>query len=155
MDGWSCPLAIGRNWQILWIFYRICSNMLKYSLTDGQEPYQTWWTDGRVGLSVAVTTLGITSTEAGSGTHFYAVRRGYRPGIYLTWPECQHQVYGFSRAQFKCFASLQKAERFMEFGFSRRWRRFCFDPPSFLEGFAMWGRCSTIFLGVFLVRRGT
>jgi hypothetical protein len=30
-DGRFCLLGIGRNGQILWIFYRICSNMLEYA----------------------------------------------------------------------------------------------------------------------------
>jgi hypothetical protein len=52
-DGRFCLLGIGRNGQILWIFSRICSNMLEYLLigrtwtlldvTDGQ----TDETDGR------------------------------------------------------------------------------------------------------------
>jgi hypothetical protein len=30
---------------------------------------------------------------------FYAVRAGARPGIYLTWHECQAQIAGFKGAQ--------------------------------------------------------
>ncbi|KAF3352254.1 ATP-binding cassette sub-family B member 5 [Verticillium dahliae VDG1] len=30
---------------------------------------------------------------------YYAVRAGVRPGVYLTWPECQKQINGFAGAQ--------------------------------------------------------
>ncbi len=30
---------------------------------------------------------------------YYAVRAGVRPGIYLTWIECQAQIAGFKGAQ--------------------------------------------------------
>ncbi len=32
---------------------------------------------------------------------FYAVRSGVRPGVYLTWTECQAQIAGFRGAQCK------------------------------------------------------
>lgn len=34
---------------------------------------------------------------------YYAVRAGVRPGIYLTWNECQAQIAGFKGAQCKLF----------------------------------------------------
>ncbi|KAF0294368.1 Ribonuclease H1 [Amphibalanus amphitrite] len=43
---------------------------------------------------------------------FYAVRRGFQPGVYLTWEECQAQVNGFKGAQFKKFATQEEAEAF-------------------------------------------
>jgi hypothetical protein len=46
-DGRTCPLAIRHNWHILWIFSRICLNMLKYSLMDGQKPYRIDMIDGQ------------------------------------------------------------------------------------------------------------
>lgn len=44
---------------------------------------------------------------------FYAVRKGKKPGIYLTWDECQAQVHGFKGAQFKKFESRVEAEAFV------------------------------------------
>jgi hypothetical protein len=30
---------------------------------------------------------------------YYAVRTGVKPGVYLSWPECQAQISGFKGAQ--------------------------------------------------------
>lgn len=43
---------------------------------------------------------------------FYAVARGRKPGIYLTWDECSAQVKGYSRPKFKKFDSVEEAESF-------------------------------------------
>jgi ribonuclease HI len=40
---------------------------------------------------------------------FYAVRKGYKPGIYRTWDECRVQVEGFGGAQFKSFPTEREA----------------------------------------------
>jgi ribonuclease HI len=40
---------------------------------------------------------------------FYAVRRGKKPGIYTSWPECQKQVAGFANARFKGFMTREEA----------------------------------------------
>ncbi|XP_037075330.1 ribonuclease H1-like [Pollicipes pollicipes] len=45
---------------------------------------------------------------------FYAVRKGFCPGIYHTWDECKAQVDHFRGAQFKKFPSLQQAEAFCQ-----------------------------------------
>lgn len=44
---------------------------------------------------------------------FYAVRKGYKPGIYKTWTECQAQVNGFSGAEYKSFTSLDEANAYI------------------------------------------
>jgi ribonuclease HI len=44
---------------------------------------------------------------------FYAVRKGRRVGIFLTWPDCQKQVSGFSGAQFKSFSTEAEAETYL------------------------------------------
>src|SRR5699024_3430530 len=44
---------------------------------------------------------------------FYAVKKGKKPGIYKTWPDCQKQVKGFSGAVYKSFTSLEEAEAFI------------------------------------------
>lgn len=44
---------------------------------------------------------------------FYAVKKGRKPGIYLTWPEAQKQISGFSGAQFKSFPSKEEALNFI------------------------------------------
>lgn len=48
-----------------------------------------------------------------SSRKFYAVRKGRNPGIYETWSECSAQVNGFSGAEFKSFATLEAAGRFL------------------------------------------
>jgi hypothetical protein len=44
---------------------------------------------------------------------FYAVRVGRQPGIYRTWEECQPQVNGYPKAQFKGFDSLHEAKEYL------------------------------------------
>ena len=44
---------------------------------------------------------------------YYAVRNGRKPGIYLTWPECQKQVNGFTGARYKSFTSKADAQAFL------------------------------------------
>jgi ribonuclease HI len=41
---------------------------------------------------------------------YYVVWRGYRPGIYDNWQDCQSQVIGFEHARFKSFPSRAEAE---------------------------------------------
>ena len=46
-------------------------------------------------------------------SRFYAVKNGRKPGIYLSWPECEAQVKGFSGAQYKSFKTKEEAEAFI------------------------------------------
>ncbi|KAJ3570622.1 hypothetical protein NP233_g4280 [Leucocoprinus birnbaumii] len=45
---------------------------------------------------------------------FYAVRMGRKPGIYKTWDECQEQVKGFSKSDYKKFSKAVEAEAYMK-----------------------------------------
>lgn len=45
---------------------------------------------------------------------FYAVKKGYAPGIYSTWPAAEAQVKGFAGAQFKGFVSEGEARSWLE-----------------------------------------
>lgn len=40
---------------------------------------------------------------------YYAVRKGFVPGIYTDWEECKKQVNGFAGAEFKKFSSKEDA----------------------------------------------
>ena len=40
---------------------------------------------------------------------FYAVRKGRKPGIYSTWSECEAQVKGFPKAEYKSFRQIGRA----------------------------------------------
>lgn len=44
---------------------------------------------------------------------YYAVKKGVKPGIYRTWPECQRQVSGFSGAVYKSFQTLREAQAWL------------------------------------------
>lgn len=44
---------------------------------------------------------------------YYAVRNGYKIGIFGTWDECKKQVNGFSGAEYKSFTSLEDAKAFI------------------------------------------
>lgn len=43
---------------------------------------------------------------------YYAVRKGRKTGVFLTWAECQKQVTGFSGAEFKSFPTIEEAQIF-------------------------------------------
>ncbi|GFW59445.1 ribonuclease H1 [Trichonephila clavipes] len=43
---------------------------------------------------------------------FYAVRCGRKPGVYMTWSECEAQVKGFPNAAYKKFPDRSSAENF-------------------------------------------
>lgn len=45
---------------------------------------------------------------------YYAVRRGRKPGIYRTWPDCQKQVSGFENARYKSFTNEAEALEFLD-----------------------------------------
>lgn len=44
---------------------------------------------------------------------YYAVKKGYTPGIYTTWEACSKQVNGYSGADFRRFHDLKEAEDFL------------------------------------------
>jgi len=46
----------------------------------------------------------------------YAVKNGKVPGIYDSWEEAKHQVYGFPSAMFKSFISKDEAMAYMNTG---------------------------------------
>ena len=44
---------------------------------------------------------------------YYAVRKGFTPGIYYSWEECQKQINKFSGADFKSFNNILEAEKYI------------------------------------------
>mmetsp|Transcript_7753 Transcript_7753/g.8895 ORF Transcript_7753/g.8895 Transcript_7753/m.8895 type:complete len:338 (+) Transcript_7753:3-1016(+) len=44
---------------------------------------------------------------------FYAVKRGYTPGIYESWEDCKVQVNGFKGNEYKSFPTKAEAEAFI------------------------------------------
>ena len=45
---------------------------------------------------------------------FYAVRKGYKTGVFLTWTECSKQISGYKGAEFKSFPTMEEAENFVQ-----------------------------------------
>lgn len=65
-------------------------------------------------FNVVRRTLCNAAEEMGKkGNFFYAVRKGFKPGVYQTWEECKNQVDKFPSASFKKFASEQDAWDFV------------------------------------------
>lgn len=48
-----------------------------------------------------------------AGPGFYAVRNGRSTGIYHSWSECERNVKGFSKAEFKKFSTAEAANSYM------------------------------------------
>lgn len=46
----------------------------------------------------------------------YAVRKGYKTGLFYTWDECKKAVYGYSGAEYKGFLTKEEAEAFLNIG---------------------------------------
>lgn len=44
---------------------------------------------------------------------FYAVKNGYKTGIFNSWEECQKQVMGYSNAEFKSFKTEKDALEYL------------------------------------------
>ncbi|XP_057208795.1 ribonuclease H1 isoform X2 [Triplophysa rosa] len=65
-------------------------------------------------FNVVRRTLCTSAEDMGKkGTFFYAVRKGFRPGVYNTWDECKQQVDKFPSAVFKKFATEEDALAFV------------------------------------------
>jgi hypothetical protein len=45
--------------------------------------------------------------------NYYAVKRGYKCGMYYNWPDYERQVRGYSGAQFKGFQRTEEAENYL------------------------------------------
>lgn len=43
-------------------------------------------------------------------TNFYVVWKGVKPGVYITWEECNKQIHGFDGALYKAFPNQEQAE---------------------------------------------
>lgn len=44
----------------------------------------------------------------------YAVRKGVKTGIFMSWEECEKQIKGFKGAEFKGFTSTQQAQEYLD-----------------------------------------
>lgn len=48
-----------------------------------------------------------------TGGKIYVVKRGYTPGIYYRWSDCEREVSGFRNAKYRGFRSLEEAELYL------------------------------------------
>lgn len=48
---------------------------------------------------------------------YYAVHKGYNPGIYSTWKDCEKEIKKFIGAEFKKFDTKEDAEEFVKSGY--------------------------------------
>lgn len=46
----------------------------------------------------------------------YAVRKGYKTGLFYTWDECKKAVHGYSGPEYKGFFTKEEAEAFLNIG---------------------------------------
>ncbi|XP_071372703.1 ribonuclease H1 isoform X3 [Centroberyx affinis] len=63
--------------------------------------------------SVVRRTVCIAADDMAKGKFFYAVRKGFKPGVYKTWDECKSQVDKFPKSTYKKFASEKDAWAFV------------------------------------------
>lgn len=61
----------------------------------------------------ALRTVSSAAGDMAKGKFYYAVRRGVKPGVYVSWDECKVQVEKFPSACFKKFASEKEAWMFV------------------------------------------
>ncbi|CRG83189.1 ribonuclease HI [Talaromyces islandicus] len=52
--------------------------------------------------------------KRGPTAKYYAVKRGFIPGVYFNWNDCLAQVTGFKNADFKTFPSIDQANSFIK-----------------------------------------
>ncbi|XP_067337414.1 ribonuclease H1 isoform X2 [Channa argus] len=64
-------------------------------------------------LSVVRRAVCSAADDMAKGKFFYAVRKGFKPGVYSSWDECKNQVDKFPSASFKKFASERDAWAFV------------------------------------------
>ncbi|XP_041814590.1 ribonuclease H1 isoform X1 [Chelmon rostratus] len=62
---------------------------------------------------VARRTVCSAADDMAKGKFFYAVKRGFKPGVYTSWDQCKSQVEKFPSASFKKFASEKDAWAFV------------------------------------------
>jgi ribonuclease HI len=44
---------------------------------------------------------------------YYAVKLGFKTGVFFSWSECFHAIKGYSRPNFSAFYSLEEAKAFL------------------------------------------
>ncbi|RMJ27867.1 ribonuclease H [Aspergillus sp. HF37] len=54
-----------------------------------------------------------TKRKRSSADKYYAVKKGYQPGIYYEWKDCLTQVTGYKGAVFQAFTSFEAANAFL------------------------------------------
>jgi len=52
---------------------------------------------------------------------YFVVWKGFSPGIYETWEECQKQIIGYNNARYKGFKTYEVAKKAYEEGYENYW----------------------------------
>ncbi|XP_057678069.1 ribonuclease H1 [Corythoichthys intestinalis] len=64
-------------------------------------------------VTIARKLCNISDDDMAKGKFFYAVRKGFSPGVYHSWDECKAQVFKFPSAIYKKFVSEKDAWAFV------------------------------------------
>lgn len=76
---------------------------------------------------------------------FYAVKKGFQTGIFLTWDECKQHTQGFKGALFKSFKTRLEAENYLNNQTSTKQdekqddRYYIYVDGSYFDGKYSWG----------------
>ncbi|KAI9877275.1 MAG: hypothetical protein M1830_004358 [Pleopsidium flavum] len=92
------------------------TTLSELSIPAGVEEAFSVTSNVKPGSPASTTSSAGTKRKRAIDPKFYAVRVGYHPGIYHSWPECLAEVTGFKNATFKSFTSLTDAESFLAGG---------------------------------------
>ncbi len=72
----------------------------------------------QVGFQQSVTTSGdqgdnCSTVHVDKTRKYYAVHRGFKPGVYYSWVDCEREVKGFSNAEFRSFRYRNDADNYL------------------------------------------
>ncbi|XP_028460244.1 ribonuclease H1 isoform X1 [Perca flavescens] len=98
------PGACQHYFLLSWSF--LCCCTFKNFQTFKSEDFEDY---SRVTLRRTVCSA---ADDMAKGKFFYAVKKGFKPGVYSSWDECKSQVDKFPAASFKKFASEKDAWAF-------------------------------------------
>jgi ribonuclease HI len=83
----------------------------------------SYHTVGHTGLKIEKQNIGSTDKNymGKDKNKYFVVWKGFSPGIYETWQECQKQIQGYPNAKFKGFKTYEVAKQAYEEGYENYW----------------------------------
>lgn len=87
---------LGRKGNVYFVQERECRNVLMLATMDGHTKRDLK-----------------TVTDKIMSLPYYAVARGYMPGVFRTWSQCKDSTDGFTGRKYKKFAGREAAIQFM------------------------------------------